>query len=231
MNNYSLIGVGLTFLGLAFSAIGTWKQDEEESKYQEAVIDSQKTIIKKGEAINELQNKLLEKTDSNEALIKQVADLTEEKYRNLRIPNINVIATNFIDQEMNSCFEVYFKNTGGESCDHLRLVIDEHPSPLVNKYLFRGYELLPRDVDASIKIPAFCETGIPQNIDPDKALLFREFIDGYNRNTKSILIKYHFEFEWDKNLYRSDEYCIVKSSANNTYGSILEKNSGSLKHL
>ena len=157
------VGMILTGLGIVSTLIGTLKQGKENDKFQTEISESSNKNIELAEKLAEQtktsserlikQNeestaKIVQLNDENADLTKKLTQISEERFRELTIPSMNVInIEEVLDLGVNSYFKIAAKNTGNKNCLNTRLLVDRHNSPFAKPGYLRihSYNKLPKD--------------------------------------------------------------------------------------
>ena len=194
---YLIIGMVITAIGICFTVIGTIQQNSETEKFQNEVKISQ--------ALNlEISEKLTK--------------VTEDKFKQLTKP-INVIGCkDFVDKGIESYFEIIAKNTGNNDCVNAELIIDSHSSPLASHKEIRSFSKVPKDSILSCKIPTFISHFKSKIITKEEVEEFKNsFYKTYLEDGIAIVIYFHFEYEWNSDIFKSSQYVLVKSNNQEVY--------------
>lgn len=233
---YISIGMMLTGAGIVFTLIGTLKQGKENDKFQSEITESSKKNIALAEKLaeqaqlssdklekqnEESTNKIVHLSDKNAELTQKLTDLSEDRFRRLTIPVMNVLRIEeVLGLGINSYFKIIAKNTGNNDCQNARLIIDRHNSPLVNRSEIQSFVKVPKDVLVEYKIPRFQSDLMERSAEGEKRQDFEtNFLKRFMDGQVAIVIFYHFEYEWKGETLRSSQFSIVKSNNEKPYGS------------
>lgn len=242
-------GMILTGLGIAFTFIGTLKQGKEKDAFQAELTESGKKSIELAEKLaDQTKNsseelikqtrksskelaeqsekstqKIVQLSDKNVELTQKLTEISEEKFRRLSIPSMNVLG---IEENLslgaNSYFKIIAKNTGNSDCFDARLLVDRHNSPLASPGLLtiQSFKKVPKDAIFEYKIPIFQSDFM---VLKDKEQEFETFMKKFNDNEAAIIIFFHFEYEWNDETLKSSQYSIIKSTNKKPYVSSSEE--------
>lgn len=237
---YIMIGMILTGAGIIFTLFGTLKQGNENDKFQAEISKSSKKNIELAEKLadqthlssekltrqNEASTqKIIQLSDKNAELTQKLTQISEERFRKLTIPSLNVLR---IEEELslgvNSYFKVIVKNTGNNDCFDCRLLVDRHNSPFAKPGFIgiQNFKKVPKDAIVEYKIPLFQSEIIVNVSNDNQKKEFSDFLNRYNNDETAIVVFFHFEYEWNDETLKSSQYSIVKSKNRKAYGSSSE---------
>ena len=237
---YIGIGMFLTATGIGFTLIGTIKQGKENERFQEEISASSKKNTELAEKLaeqtqlssdklakqnEESTQKIVHLSDKNAELTQKLTQISEEKFRKLTMPSMNVIRIEeFLDLGVNSYLKITAKNTGNNDCFNARLLVDKHNSPTAKPgfLTIQSFTKVPKDAVVEYKIPLFLSEIIASVGDETLKSELSEFFERFNNNRTVIIIFFHFEYEWNKETLKSSQYSIVKLKDSPAYGSSSE---------
>ncbi len=226
---FILFGMILTILGIVFTIIGTIKQGKENDEFQSKISESSKKNIDLSEKLAEqtklasdklaLQNekstnKILELSNKNSELTQKLTLMSEEKFRKLTVPSLNVLRVEENSKsDLNSYFKIIVKNTGNNDCTNASLIIDKHNSPFVpldHLAVMSTLDKLPKDATQEYIIPFFQNDLASKVADDNKKKEFQEFIKNFQSDKIAIVVMFHFDYQWNNETLSSSQYTIVK---------------------
>lgn len=236
---YISVGMILTGVGIVFTFTGTLKQGKEKDAFQVEITESGKKSIELAEKLADQTKKsseeLIEQTrksseelaeqsekstqkiiqlsDKNVELTQELTKISEEKFRRLTIPSMNVVnIEENINKGLKSYFKIIAKNTGNNDCLDARLIIDKHTSPLVGSAEMQSFTKVPKDGSVAYTIPLFQSDLMVSIADAETKKEFDNvFLKNYQTGQMFIIIFFHFEYEWNNETLKSSQYTIVKS--------------------
>lgn len=226
---YIIIGMLFTGVGIVFTLLGTLRQGKETQKFQDSIINSTHKNIELSERLSEnsttSQRELTELSNKNAELTLKLIELSEDRFRRLTKPEINVfrIEEN-LNLRTNSFFLVRAKNTGNNDCTDARLIIDRHNSPLGRSFMIQSFRKLPKDTQVEYKIPLFQSDIFLQIARSEEKEEFENiFLKRYLNNEIAVVIHFHFEYQWNGETLKSSQFSIVKTNNQKVYGSSSEE--------
>lgn len=229
---YLIIGIVLTSFGAIFTFIGSLKQSSAQqdvlTKNLSSTEESKNLAIQIEVKANEHHNETTALNDTIKRLTEKLLKKTEEYNLEITKPQINVLTINEKGKDLDGNFNIIVRNNGGSECEHLLLHIDSHPAPLVKSEI-KGYELAPKNTNLEFSIPMFRTELLAQVAVPDLMKKSEEFYNEFKNYRTTLMITYHFEYEWKGKKFRSDEFLILKFFNDRPIVSILERNSGPIK--
>jgi hypothetical protein len=240
---FIITGYILTGIGIIFTIIGTFQQKNESDTFQNKITgltektnSSQEKVefyiqknIELSEKLSqqsiESEKSLIKLSVENAELTKKLTDLSEERFRKLTIPTLNVLKIEEnLSLGLNSYFKIIAKNTGNNDCLDARLYVDRHNSPFAKPgfLTIQNFKKVPKSEIVEYKIPLF-QSGIIVNVANDEQKSeYSDFLKRYNNDELAVIVFFHFEYEWNNETLKSSQYSIVKSKDRKVYGSSSE---------
>lgn len=137
---------------------------------------------------------------------------SEDSFRRLTKPEINVLGIEENNNGIDSYFVIKAKNTGNNDCFNAKLIIDSHNSPLGKNFMIQSFGKLPKGASENYKIPLFQSEIMAKSAEPDiKKEFENNFLIRYKNDESAIVIYFHFEYEWNDETLKSSQFLIVKS--------------------
>jgi hypothetical protein len=238
-----IIGAVLTLAGITFTTLGTFKKNKEVIDFQNQITDlSQENVdfTKKsyediaklsnenidltersiGQAHN-FQGEITKLTNKNFELSAELLAKSEAEFKNLAKPKVNIV--NFSEpkagtETIESVLKIKVSNTGNDDCFNVRLIMNFHNSPSVlpKRVAFTSFQIIPKGHEKEYSIPMFKSKVWGEKEIPNLDKLM-PFFESYTRRENSLLIKFHFEYEWDGKTHKTEEYYAIKFIGDQTH--------------
>lgn len=195
---YLIIGMILTGVGIGFTVIGTLQQNKEAEKFQDEVIKSQEKSLE---------------------LSERLTKFSEDRFKQLTKPSINVIGCEeYLTFGLDSYFKIIARNTGNNDCENSRLIIDKHSSPLGLLSEITSYTNVPKDSTVFYPIHLFISNLGKRIFKKEEVEEFKtDYYKRYLENITSLVIHFHFEYEWNEEILKSSQYTLVKTNNQRVY--------------
>lgn len=168
---------------------------------------------------NHFQDDIMTLTNKNSELSRLLLDKSEVEFTNLKKPQINLIKSQLIESgvyDEKSQIKLTVKNSGISTPFHVRLILDKHSSPAVNpnKFMIQSFETLPQDREVSYFIPLFKNENAHSffQISKEELTAFDEYYKSFKLGNNTILITFHFEYDWEGETHKTNKYYLVRFS-------------------
>ncbi len=208
---FTVIGIALTLLGIIFTSIGSYLQNSKSENLLDSISNLSQANYDLAEEVKQqadtFQTDIMKVTGENADLSKQLLDKSEENFRTLLMPKIDVIKVQLdFSKKEDATFDILVRNSGNDYCYNLALIIDENSSPMVYTKVVNRFLTLPNGVNAEFHhnafIDRFHEIGATKEVKAEYEEYFRDFVG----MKKAIYIKYHFIYEWNGDYYKTPTY-------------------------